>query len=615
MERAREQLYSASASATDLHEQELHAPATPDLPHAWAPPPQKPLIHERHVHFAGIFFGLALGFFLIAGGIAGYLLYFGGNTVSVNNIDLSISGPTTIAGGDTVPLALSITNRNPAPITHATLDLAFPPGTRSSENVLQDYPRYSEDLGTLAPGQTVTRSIKAVVFGREGEPVSIPIAFSFATPNSSATFVKRSTHGLSITSSPLSVTVAAPAETVSGQAFSLTLSVRSNAQTPIGNVVLAASYPFGFSMLTSSVPLSNGSFLLGTLRPGDTRTITITGALVGTENGKRSFRFAVGTAKNAEDPAIAIEYLSQSADVAITSPFIATALSINGMRGDSVVLAPGTRSSATLSYTNTLPVAVTNAQISVTLSGGAVDYDSIETSRGFYRSKDHTIVFSLDTDPALARLGPGENGLGTFTFKTLSGGALKDPAVTFTISVSGTRLGQTNVPETVTASKVVTAKVASAIVFSAQSLHSSGPLENMGPIPPKPDVPTTYTVVWTIQNAANAIADAVVSTVLPGYVVFTNVVSPGANITYNSATRTVTWNAGDIAAHVSPQGAFQVSFTPSTSQKGRSPELTGKATLSTYDRFAGVPITLSADPVTIETFGDPGYRSNDGSVD
>ncbi|HUQ30088.1 MAG TPA: hypothetical protein VM103_01050 [Candidatus Paceibacterota bacterium] len=614
LERARERLYSTQSTPVDVRDQELHAPQAPELPHVWETSQEKPLIHTRHVHLAAIFFGITLSFFVLAAGVAAYLLYFGGNTVSVNNVAISVQGPSTIAGGDTVPLQITITNRNPAPVTHATIDVTFPSGTRSFENVFQDYPRYAEDLGTIAPGQTVTRSLKAIIFGQEGEAVSIPVSFTFGTPNSSATFRKPSTHELTITSSPLSLTVAAPTETVSGQTFNVALSVRSNAQTSIGNVVLGAAFPFGFSILSSSVPLQNGSFSLGTLKPGDTRTITITGALSGTENGKRAFRFSIGTSKGADDPTIAITYLTQQTDIAINAPFISTSIAINGNKTESAVLTSGARSTVTISYTNTLATAITNAEVDVQVSGGAVDYSSIQGGRGFYRSSDHTVAFTSDNDSTLARLEPGATGIGTFTFSTLSGSALRDPTVTFTVSVSGTRTGEANVPEVVTASKVVTVKVASAIGFTAQSLHSSGPFANTGPIPPVANVPTTYTILWSIQNAANATADAVVSTVLPSYITFTNVISPGADISYNSSTRTVTWRAGDLMANTVSQGAFQVSLAPSTSQKGSAPQLTGKASFSTYDRFAGIPLTLTADPVTTETKGDPGYVSANGRV-
>ncbi len=615
LERARRRLYSQNTPKENVPQEIFSAPSTPELPKAWESDPLPPRPERpRHVHVAALFLGFAALFFVLATGVAAYLLYFGNNSVSAENVDLSIQGPGTIVGGDTVPFALSITNRNPTAIENASLVITFPAGTRSAEDVFKEYPRYTENVGTIRPGETITRSIKAIMFGSEGELLSVPTSLSFSAKNSSATFVKKSTYDLAISSSPLSLTIVAPTETVSGQSVTLTLAVRSNAKTQIGNIVLAAAYPYGFSLTSSSVPSQNGVFSLGTLRPGDTKNVTITGTLSGSDNEKRTFRFTTGTAKSATDPTLAISYVSQATEIALVMPFITTALALNGSRSEPFILAPGETSTVTISYTNTLPTAVTNAEIEVTLSGGAVDYKSVETQRGFYRSSDHTVVFSRDDDPALRSLEPGANGLGTFSFATLSGASLKDSSITFTISISGTRIGQANVPENVTASKVVTARVASATAFSARTTYATGPFKNSGPIPPTPNVATTYTVVWKIQNAANAIADATVGTVLPSYVTFTGAVSPSGALTYNPATRTITWSAGDMAANASLEGAFQLSLTPSTSQKGNPVALTGVASFTAFDRFAGVQVSKAADPATTETPGDPKYTPTKGSV-
>ncbi len=614
LERARERLYSPNAAFGEERET-VAIEDTQGIPRAWNPAPktEQPM-RARHTRFAALFLGLSFLFFLIAGGTAWYLLYFGTTSVSTSNLDLSVEGPATIVGGDTVPLLITLTNRNPAALRNVTIDLAFPPGTRSAEDVLKEYTRYAETVETLAPGETITRTVKVVMFGGEGAVLSVPIAVSFATVNSNATLVKRSTYSVQVGSSPLSVTVAAPKEAISGKPFTMTLSVRSNARTSVGNVAVTMTEPLGFSLLEASVPFSQGAFYLGTLRAGETRTVTITGSATGPEQSERAFTFTVGTAKSKDDPTLAIAYVSQTAEVTLTAPFIATTLTLGGSPSESVVLAPGDQVSATVAYTNTLDAAVTNAEVAVTISGGAVDYGSIRSSRGFYRSSDHTIIFSKDTDSDLGRFEPGETGLGAFSFTILPGSSIRGSSVTFTISVSGTRTGDSNVPETITASKVVTTKVTSGVVFTATSLHSSGPFANSGPIPPVSDSKTTYTVLWKIQNAGNALADATVSATLPSYVTFTGATSPLTGISYNEATRTMLWSVGNLAANASAQGAFQVALTPSSSQKGSTPALSGGATLSAYDRFAGVPLTITADAVTTETTADPNYKPADGAV-
>ena len=611
LEHARERLYARDAPAAVLDEGLVRAGAH-ETPHAWQE--KSSAVHrrgKRHVRLAAYFFGFAFAFFLIAGGIAGYLLYYGGNTVSVNNIDVAIQGPTTIAGGDTVPLSLAITNRNPVAVTNATIEVDFPSGSRSADNLLTPYPRYTENLGTLASGETVTRSIKAVVFGAAGQSLSLPVSFSFGAAGSSATFVKKSTYALAISSTPLSVSVDTLAETVSGKPLSLSLTVRNNATVPIDNVVVQNSLPFGFTVASSSLPLSGSSFVVGTLAPGASKDITLSGTLVGQDSEQRVFHFTVGTAQTAGDSAIAVTYMTQDATVTIVSPFIATALSINGASSATPVVAPGAKESVTVSYANTLSTNVTNATVAVQLSG-AVDYGSVATTNGYYDSSTHTVLFSQDTDPSLASMAPGASGLGTFSFSTLPATTSGAPQVTFTISVSGTRVGQANVPEQVSASQTVVAKVTTAVALSALSYHTTGPFANTGPIPPKPNTPTTYTIVWRAQDEGSAVAGASVSAILPSYVTFTGKTS-GA-VTYDSGSRTVTWNAADLTPGGVAEAAFQVSFTPSSAQQGTAPVIVGPTAFTGYDRYSGVQVTTSANAVTTETTGDPGYVPTDSTV-
>ena len=610
LERARARLYETGPA--------LSVSGDRVLPHAWKeePLPQPvPPEKKRHMRLAGIFFIVALVFFVASAGIAGYFLYFGGNSVSVDNITLNITGPTTMTSGDIAPLQLTITNTNPVAINNTTVEINFPDNTRDASNVLQPYPRYTENLGSLASGATVTRSLKAVVFGGAGQTLTLPISFSYGTAGSNAVFVKKSSYVLTISSTPIDVSVGAPTETVSGKPLTFILTVRSNVAVSLNNVVLTGAFPFGFVVASSSLPISNSSFLLGALAPGATKTITVTGTLTGQNSEERVFHFSVGTASTAHDQTLAVTYMTQDAAVIIAAPFINTTLALNGDAGANVTLSAGSRQSVSVSYANTLPTSIANVTVAVTLSGSAVDYGSIETTRGFYRSLDHTVVFSQDTDPSLASLAPGASGIGAFTFSTLAPGALtSSPSVTFTTSVSGTRVGQTNVPEAVQASATKTARVVTAVALSASALHSSGPLVNSGPIPPTADQATTYSVVWNVRNPGSTVADGVVTATLPSYVSYTGKTSGAGSFSYDSASRTVSWSTGNVAQGANVQGIFQVSLTPSTSQKGSAPTLTGTASFSGYDRFAGVQVRATASAATTETVNDPGYVSGSGNV-
>ncbi|MEK7114110.1 MAG: hypothetical protein AAB850_00990, partial [Patescibacteria group bacterium] len=288
LEKARERLYEPGAALKARVP--LAASGERSLPHAWEEKGTLPIVTNRgvrRVRLAGTFFVAAFVFFLVALAAAGYLFYFGGNSVSVDKVTITIQGPTTISGGDTVPLSLTITNKNPVALENATIEIDFPEGTRKADNVLIAYPRYTENLGTLASGATVTRSIQAVVFGGAGQALLLPVSFSYGTTGSNAAFVKNSSYALAVSSAPLSVSVDTLAETVAGKPLTLTITVRSNASVPLNNIVVAGTFPFGFSIVSSSLPSNNSNFFIGTMTPGTSKTITLTGTLLGQNNEQR----------------------------------------------------------------------------------------------------------------------------------------------------------------------------------------------------------------------------------------------------------------------------------------------------------------------------------------
>ncbi len=586
------------------------------LPHAWEEkelPKIVPHQGERHVRLASVFLGTAVLFFLGALGAAGYFFYYGSNSVSTDKITIDIQGPTTIAGGDSVPLSLTITNKNPVAIENATIEIDFPAGTRSATDMLAAYPRYVENLGTLASGATVTRSVKAIVFGGAGQSLTLPVSFSYGTSGSNAIFEKKSSYALAITSTPLSVSVDALSEIVSGDPLTFTLTVRSNSTVPLSNVVISAPSPFGFRVTSSSMPFSNAAFLIGTLAPGASKQVTLTGTLAGQDGEQRVFHFTVGTANSPQDQTLAVTYMTQDATISIAAPFITTDLAINGDTANNVVIMPGSTQSVTLTYANTLATTVTDASVTVAISGTAIDFNSIRTTSGFYNSSNHTIIFSKDTDPSLASLAPGASGIGTFTFSTLPVGT-PSPTVAFAISVSGMRVGQSNVPEQVTSSTVQTVKVATMVGLSSASSRTMGGLGSSGPIPPRANQATTYSIVWDAQNKGSAVAGGTVTATLPSYVSYTGKTAGGGTFSYDSSSNTLTWNTGDLAQGGDAQGVFQVSLMPSTSQRGTVVSLTSAPSFTGYDRFAGVQVSATADPATTATPQDPGYVPADSIV-
>lgn len=620
LERLRRKLYAPEAPASFPEPTLSRTPAPVTSGNeGWAPPVPPVVSKKSRVSWAALFLGVAMLFFVVAVASAAYFLIFGGRSVSTDRISIVTDGPTSISSGDIVTLLISIENRNPVTVMSTTLMAEFPDTARSPENEEQPFTHYEDTVGDILPGETGTRSVRAVLYGSEGERTVIPIRFEYRIEGSNAVFVKEAEYEVQITSSPISVRAEAVSEAAVGQPLTFAVTVRSNAKEPLENVAVYAQYPFGFTARRGEGPV----FPVGTLAPGEERTITVTGTLTGENNDERVFRFTGGIRRDEQTSVLAISYSTAIASVTLAKPFLLASLSLNRDTSSAPVIEAGAAVQGIVSWVNTLATPVLDGQVTVKLSGAALDTSSVSAYGGFYRSSDTSIIYSRETDSGLGNLAPGATGNGTFNFRTKPATTLagmKNPTITATISVAGRRVGESNVPENISSSVTRTIKVGTDLSLLAKSLYSTGAFNNTGPWPPVADQETTYTIDLALTNTVNSVADGVVSGVLPSYVRYVGATSPSdGSITYNAATRTVTWRAGEVAAGTgfgssARSAAFQVALLPSVSQRGTSPILMSSIRVTGTDRFTQKALSLTRPDITTQTVSDPGYVQGKGEV-
>lgn len=613
LERLRKGLYAPGAK-TSVPAPTYSAPEPMTTPGGWAPEPEPP---KQRISSYAYFLIAAAGFFVVATILAVLFLFFGTRSVSTDRVDVIIKGPTSIASGDKVSLILSVENRNPAPISSTLLTVDFPDGTFVPDSDSEPLVRYSDTVGEIMPGERVNRTVQAVISGSANQVVTLPVTFEYRIDGSNAVFVKKEQYTFTITSSPVSLAVSSLSESASGQPITVTATVRSNGIDPVQNLAVLASYPPGFTVQSVEPEPSSGNlFMLGALAPGESRTIKVTGVLTGQQNDERVFRFTAGTPRGGGSQSLAVTYTTQESTIQITRPFLAVALALNRDESEEVMVRADSSVSGTISWVNTLPTAVLDAEIRVKVSGNAFDPRGVTTANGFYRSSDTTIIFAGDRLTGLRRLEPGDNGSASFSIPVSNNSALRQPTVTLDVSVSGKRVGETGAQEAVTSTLKRTILVTTDLSLTSRAVRTIGPFTNTGPWPPVEDQATTYTILLSAANTVNSVGGARVVATLPSYVTFTGKVSPdNGSITYNAATREVTWAIGDMPAGTTgKQGAFQVSLLPSASQRGTSPILVFPQTITGTDRFLQKQVTGSAPDLTTKTQTDPGYTSAYGNV-
>jgi hypothetical protein len=507
------------------------------------------------------------------------------------------------------------------------LYLDYPDGTKEALNLSTSLSHEGDPLPDIPAGGSTQYDAKAVLFGAEHATEEIDATVQYSVPNNNAVFKKEKPYDVEISSAPLSMSVNGPSQTAAAAPVEFSVTLTPNSVNALGNILLTASYPFGFQFASSTPAPTYGQseWLFPALAGSSSVQVTIVGRLQGQENDQQTLRFLAGTQSTLDPKNIDLIYLSQNQTVAINRSPVDVELALNNQNSQNgsgnFVISPG-NSSGNITLTNNLPTELLNAQVSVVLAGPALDPASVSPGEnGLYRQDSQTITWDKISAPALAQISPGQALNLDFSFNSLSVSqlqALQNGDITFAVSVTGTEQGAASNAAALAATTQGTARLASSVGLVAHAVYSTGPFRNSGPVPPVVDTPTTYTVLWTLTNTSNIVSGGTVTATLPAYVHWIGTVSPTtANVTFNANNNTVTWTPGDLpASGSSPVAsvAFQVQILPMASQVGSAPDLVDNISFSGTDSFVNAPVTASTGYLSTAITTDPNYGTQNGFV-
>jgi hypothetical protein len=566
-------------------------------------------------------------FFILASGFTFFRFFFGQNLISGNNIDILVSGSVSIAGGEELPLNIEIKNSNNTALKSVTMRIEYPEGTKNPNDQTVDMSRYSESIGEIAVNKSVTKLIKAIIFGEENSNKTISIIVEYRVSGSNAVFSKKKDFNILIASSPVSMFVSGPTEINANQLTDFTIDVNSNSTTVIKNLILKVEYPFGFN-LSSSDPKAYGSdssvFSIGDLAPGAKRTIRITGSIIGQDGEQRVLKFIVGTKDQEDESLVKTTLASYMSSVSLKKSSIGLSMSINDEQADEVSAIPGGKNRVSISWSNNLAEKVYDMIIKVKFTGQTLDKSSVTADKGFYSSLDNLLTFDSNTNSVFSEVNPAAEGGMSFSFATLSQTSdsnirFGNSSVKMEISVLGKLTSSSNGQEVLySGSKIM--KLSSNLKLLSRGFRTVGPFENTGPFPPQVDNETTYTITWTASNSFNDIASGRVSAFLPPNVKWTGYVNPDTEtVTYDKNTGEVVWDIGSMRAGIgtsypSRSVSFQVAITPSITQLGSEINLLNESTISGIDTYSNERVGEVKGAVTTNITSDPEYIDGIGKV-
>jgi len=528
-----------------------------------------------------------------------------GNVVG-RDVEVTVISPVSIGGGEELSLDIIVENKNTVPIYTVDLIIEYPDGTKSITDLRTNLPRIRDGLGDIQPGQIVKQSYGAALFGEEGDVKDIDVRVEYRLPGSTAIFEQQKKVTVALQSSPIRLLVTSVKEITAQQELVFDVSVISNSNQDLKNVILEAQYPFGFTVTeaTRKPTAKNNIWRFDELKPQEEVSFTVTGRLSGQNKEERVFKWNAGIADEGDSNKLGIAFTSVQKGVSITQPFLALELAIDGATEAELVRGGEDPIEARLTYLNNTGAAINDAKIVLTLDGDVLQDSSVQVSGGFFNSTDNTITWDTSTMPELKQIpiGGRETLLFRFASKPLATrmSVFKNPEIIIDATVTGRRLAEDDVPEDIKSSTVTRVKFDSDIGLNALASYAGEPFVNTGPIPPRIEQETTYTVTFSLTNSSNFIENGKMTAYLPSYVRWNNKVLPGnEKVSFDPVTRRLEWKLDDIKEHtgfIDPARtvAVQLTLVPSISQLGDTPNLLTEIVFEGIDTFTKTDLNVAA---------------------
>lgn len=566
------------------------------------------------------FFIGAFIFFIFSVVLVGYKFFISGNNTFSNDlVDLSIVGSSFIPGGQDLPLTIEVANRNPVDFESAVIFLEYPKGSDDTEKVREEY-----NLGVIKSGQIVQKEVTVVLYGEQNSSKKIEARLEYRAKDSNAIIKKSSSLDVTISEVPVSLSMVVPEKISANQTITLRVNMTLNGEKAPKDLALLMNYPIGFEFQDSTPKPSSGNniFDIPNIKQGQTKEIVISGKILGEVGEERSFHASVGEKDIRDSSRLSYSFNSTSKIVAIDSSAIAVRLSINGTSGGKYIASSKENIIGVISWSNNTDKVLRDLEIKANMSGSVyVDENVTTASGGFFDSATDSILWDKNSVDKFASVMPGDSGTVSFSIRASNLiTTTPNPKLNFNISIRakdpsvGNALIEANNQEV---SEVV---YSSNLQFAVASRYRGGPIVNSGPLPPKAEQRTTYTITWSLTNTSNQLKNGTLITRLPPYMNFVgNSVPQNEALSYNASTREVTWNIGDIEAYAGISGlarevSFQVELRPSISQIGTQPVLVYESTIKAVDRFTNVELSATRAEVTTNLVNDIGFQTSEASV-
>ncbi len=557
----------------------------------------------------------SLAVFLVVLGLSSLYLMFGNTQISSKNISINITGPLTIGGGEVMPIQIGVTNQNKVAIESVVVIVTYPAGTKSADPEPKDLFEERVTLNRINPGEAINVPVRAVMFGEENQEHQILARIEYRLIDSNGIFEKEADPlTFKINSSPLIIRVDSLEKVSAGQDVEITLTVQSNAPTPLKDILISSNFPnnFDFTSATPEPSYRESAWLIKEILPGKSVTIVIKGSIVGQQSEEFQMQFSAGTPKQDNEFTIGSVLANATADFKIEQPFINVGIGVNNFETDVVTLKTGDSTLVTISVQNTLSETLYDMALEVGVKGNILVRESVLVQNGFYDSAKDVIRFEPSGDDALSEVNPGETKKFTFTLRPSD--KKETPSFSLTANAYARRVQETRATEQLVGTAKTEVKFTSSVAVGRTIARNVPGFVDVGPVPPVADAETTYTVMLFASAGGNDVTGGTLVTSLPQYVSWKNVSSGDGSLVFNPISKELTWTVGAIEAGAKKTITFQVGLVPSQNQIGSTPAILGAQRFRATDRFTSEVIRAEGVPASSELGPESGLEEENGKV-
>ncbi|MDP3982241.1 MAG: hypothetical protein Q8P70_01705 [bacterium] len=507
------------------------------------------------------------------------------NAYSTESLRLEIIAPADVAVGEEIVFAVKYKNNGDTRLENPILIFEFPQGAMPLEETRTRVTRTLEDI---SPGQEETIQFSARLFGKEKDLKEARAQLRYRPRGISATYSSETTTTVVLGLVPLNLDFDLPARVESGQRFDFRLNYFSRSEFPLANLQLVAEYPLGFTAYdVRPASPGEGEWSIGALRSAEGGRIAGLGIIRGDIGTSGVFRAKLGMWMGGEF--IVLKEVEKTME--IVRPRLHISQAINEQVRDTVV--SGELLRYEIFFRNVSERPLEDLFLVVTLEGEAFDRDSIQIQGGTYVAGSSSLAWEAKDHASLRALLPGEQGVVEFWARALEE-AGENQTLRTRVLLSDARAD-------------FSVKVQSKPKVQQTVMFQDTVFSNAGPIPPRAQEQTTYTIYWKAIAGANKTEEVRVRAVLPGNVEPTGKISPlGDSFTFDPSSREVVWNIGSMGSRQEKDLAFQISLVPDSNQRGSNATLVGEVTLRGEDVFTRQQVSAQAPSVSTSVFGDDG---------